>query len=109
MFYDPSLKPAVSPVIELEPWRQMLLTAAEMIARHGHCKQAVFHKDGSMCLYGAIHTARVRHWNVFLHKATDALCKVTHMTNECDLITWNDQPERTKEEVINALREAASI
>jgi hypothetical protein len=109
MFYDPSLKPTISPVVELEPWRQWLLTAAEMIARYGHCKHAMYHEDGRMCLYGALQKAQPLFSNASIYRITDALSKVTHVTSAHDLIAWNDRPERTKEEVINALREAASI
>lgn len=40
-----------------EPWRLILLKAADLIEQCGHCKNAVVDSTGAMCMGGAINMA----------------------------------------------------
>lgn len=88
----------------LEPWRRLLLDAADYMETHGHCKANFWDAEGQVCLAGAILSVQkvgdvdncYRAWRA-LQAATGAY----------DMILWNDAPERTAAEVIQTMREVA--
>jgi hypothetical protein len=85
-----------------DPIADVLRRAADRIERLGHCKHALGTIEGPNCLLGAI-----------IHEADDkdlAERAVIHFTARTGIAwraTWNNAPERTKEEVVSALRAAA--
>lgn len=104
---------------------QLLLDAANVIRRDGHCKYVLTDKHGRVCLLGAIYAAvtgqpyypTIRFvvdepqklnslqtaWNAVARATGDAYpLWLGH-----DLAEWNNAPERTAEEVISVLETAA--
>jgi hypothetical protein len=86
--------------------RDVLLRAADLLEEFGWCQGEFGSKeDGSFCLYGAVDTAHSdltgkpgwapREFGIFLHKRLGGCA------------SWNDDPGRTKAEVVARLREAA--
>lgn len=90
------------------PERLLLLDAAQTLERHKHCKGLPFDEDDGMCWYAAIYSARARHADARMSKITDALTKVTGAIGLTGQFRWSDAPERTKEEVVAAMRAAAA-
>jgi hypothetical protein len=98
-------------VTVVEPWRQALFDAADFLASGEWCQGYSVDNWGRMCLLGAINTAPqtwrtpmgLRDSEVRSHaqqKMSKFLCMLAHR--------WNDEPGRTKEEVIAALRACAT-
>ncbi len=97
----------VKPEVKLEPWRQMLLDAADLLERDGWCQQAYQDGDGHHCALGALDAVvgmaelKTIDWVAF-SKANErlfgAVGQITH---------WNDARGRTAEEVISTLRKIA--
>lgn len=97
---------------KLEQWRQDLLHAAEFLEIYGWCQGRMGDLSGRVCAYGAIKEASgsdyfreplykfATHLGL-LYRAGD----IRSMAGE--VARWNDVPTRTKQEVLNALREAA--
>lgn len=84
--------------------QRALLEAADLIELHGHCKRTRT-LNGAFCVLGAITMA-----------ATGDPWKISTGIAACDRFArflgrspapWNNQPERTAKEVIEALRSAA--
>src|SRR5713226_1598447 len=104
MLNDPNWDKKVKP--ELDEISQHLLLAADYIEKHGWCQYSLQDQEGRTCLEGAI--LKTTPFNHASH---------THLVNVLErlsLVTgirtgwvWNDLPERTKDQVVNALREAA--
>jgi hypothetical protein len=114
MLYDPKWETTVTPV---EAWRAALLKAADLIRQRGLAKRSRQTSEGSLCLHGAILMAKYDNpWaDDFGH--CDAVRAVYHylrstgvsenMINPDGLAYWNNEPERTAEDVIKALEAAA--
>lgn len=79
-----------------------LLKAADYIEKHGWCQGKWRNDAGEVCAYGAISSVErcglVR---------SGAAWRLGRFLNVVSVAGWNDQPDRTKEEVIAALRAAA--
>lgn len=102
MLYDPKwevpakTKPA-------ESWRQLLLDAATVLEEDGWTQRRVFDENG-YCALGALY--RANHCSIFGDDFDRAAVALRAHTDDV-ISAWNDAPERTKEEVVAALRKAA--
>lgn len=92
-----------------DPINQLLLNAADLIEKHGHCKGQLYNEKGQMCLMGALNRV---HQNYV--PQVDATAKVAAVlglsyvgTAVIAVVDWNNAPERTGQEVIDVLRLAA--
>lgn len=78
--------------------------AAAYIGRHGWCQVDFERRDGSVCALGAV--IKVCH-----HRETDPLAVQRYLNSYLDgnsFMCWNDGPERTMDEVIAAMLDAAN-
>jgi hypothetical protein len=97
MLYDP--KWTTSEVeITLEPWRGVLLAAADLIEQKGWTQRAYKDENG-YCIVGALLEINGRGWNQAIFEISGHLHQQTS--------SWNDAPGRTKEEVVRTMREVA--
>jgi hypothetical protein len=92
-----------------EPWRQILIGAADALEQHGWIQGALQTNRGR-CVLGAIGA----NWGLTTDAdKCDAAAKfLAHINllsqdDPWGLAAWNDEPGRTKGEVVTALREAA--
>ncbi len=90
---------------ELDETSKILMSAADYIEKHGWwCKGHGASPGIKTCLMTSI-------WTIsYNDKAREAADRVTHylgFEKREEAVKWNDAPERTKEEVVSALREAA--
>lgn len=110
--------------VALEPWRQNLLDAAQLIRENGHAKGVFINDKGSLCARGAINQVRdgiARHSQGH-GKEEEMLSKFLNLEErknfcQCDICKpmrlpvavadWNNAPERTAEEVISAMEACA--
>lgn len=107
------------PQIVAEPWRKVLMDAADYIEAHGWCQHSVATDDGRACLNGAIKIAggmnpQASNWRDYpaVIIATEAMRSRVGLPDQYfaghrDATLWNDTPGRTAAEVCNALRECA--
>lgn len=102
----------------LEPWRQHLLKAADLIDERGLAKGSRFEPDGAMCVHGAVATAITGHFGGDSMSGGAIARFEEFLTAYYDINTlqvgsgdravyFNNDPERTKAEVVDALRAAA--
>ena len=97
--------------VELEPWRRVLLDAAQYIREHGWCQNTVSTKDGRVCAVGAIGAA----YEAAFHDkgcgiaitAMEHLDRHLSISGPWSIPKWNDAPGRTAEDVVAAMEEAA--
>jgi hypothetical protein len=83
-------------------WRQALLDAADYLESHEWIQhQSQTRNDGAVCIVGAIATVCV-----YSKPYARALKELTLSIGR-DPLMWNDQPGRTKQEVIAKLRACA--
>jgi hypothetical protein len=97
--------------VPVEPWRALLLRAADYMERHGHCKK-VLRYEGAVCLRGALWFCDGDKWvnlarELLVTEAGRAVKEYLNLPEFHDEISWNNAPERTKQEVITAMRAAA--
>lgn len=107
---------------ELDETGKILMKAADYLEEHGHTKNRNVSHKGEVCLHGAINAAvygdprSSRHedecQNAVVKRAFDYLTSRGVSGVRCSsgfygMAEWNDMPERTKQEVVDALREAA--
>lgn len=85
--------------VTLEPWRQVLLDAADYIETYGWCQHDIRDEQGRVCIVGAMKA--VRRDNAVM--AFEILSKNLRMLPS----RWNDDVHRTKEQVVAKLREVA--
>lgn len=93
----------------LDPVSVALLEAADYIEEHGHCKNMLHTDGGQVCAIGAL--CAVADFTI-LFSASDRVRSFLNLGHELHfnpVVTWNNAPERTKEEVISAFREAAMM
>ncbi len=83
-----------------------LLLAADEMERRGWCQYEMTDSRGRVCLMGAVKSAVIgarKNYDDY-HEARLRLAAFLH----CSLPeNWNDNPERTKEQALEALRAAA--
>jgi hypothetical protein len=121
MLYDPKKwpMPEVIPVEpKVEPWRQLLLGAADLIEKKGWCRED-FENHGRYCAIGALNKVAgypadpgLRFYDPTYSDARRKAEKILekHLKlDDCDgVVEWNDGLNRNgKKIVIQALREAA--
>lgn len=82
---------------------QLLLDAAELIDRHGHAKGAHVDDCGRMCVLGAL---GFRLYKFPSAEMTSAVARMENFISQT-IPHWNDDPGRTKEEVVATLRAVA--
>lgn len=116
MLYDPKWE-VTAPTKRRRPWQKMLLEAANIVERRGLAKGRQEDDDGHVCVQGAISIAAT---GATVNNG-DAYCLATKMLSrylratgveerlapETGCAYWNNQPERTQEDVVGALRAAA--
>ena len=85
---------------KLAPHKQALLDAADYIRKHGWCQGESFGEGETVCAAGAI-------WSVNIDQWEDAMWALADHIGTPNVGDWNDKPDRTKEEVIAALEQAA--
>lgn len=94
------------------PWRKVLLEAAERIERQGWCQYQFCDQRGRMCVSGAIYqiVRLPRYHGWFLDGFTDTARLAQRIMEEnlqCSMAEWNDEEGRTKQQVVDKLREVA--
>jgi hypothetical protein len=101
------------PEVATEPWRKVLLDAADYIDAHGWCQNDLYSADGAVCLVGAIKASSGMpiddsRWHDYPNTAL-SLGKVEKFlrTDRRGAAGWNDTPGRTAAGVTAALRECA--
>ncbi len=93
-----------NPKWEVQPWQETLLDAADQLERRGWCQGRTVDNEGRMCALGAL-IAVAGHAT---HDEWLAHVKLQEVVGDrVDL--WNDAPERTKEDVVAAFRQAATL
>lgn len=99
MLYDPKWTVPPAPVVT-EPWRQVLLDAADYIEAHGW-SQGCWSRNGMPCAL----------WAIIKIGADHDLVAMAQMGMEKRIggkvAKWNDAPGRTSTEVCATLREVA--
>ncbi len=112
MLYDPNkFKQYEAPTIE--PWRQMLLDAADYMEKHGKCRFRSESGDGRVCVLGSF-----EHTDYSFPVENEAARKFaahvnpSHLEFNHSIIThWNDNPLafwRTKSWIVKTLRACAN-
>lgn len=89
---------------ETEPWRELLLKAADVIRESGWCQHSVEY-NGTVCLFGAMLIADgCNPWDTLSPLSMVAANQLGGITTA---VNFNDTPGRTADEVIAALEGAA--
>lgn len=90
---------------------QVLDAGADAIEREGWGQNKTVRSSGNHCAATAIcHVSRgVPHGSDAWYCAKDALTKAIGGICLADIFTWNDAPERTKDEVTSTLRSVAAV
>ena len=98
------------------PVSDLLMKAAGLIEKHGHTKGQLKDKNGSMCFMGAIwqETSQIdlgleaaKTTAMALGLGFDSHYKMGPSSALWTMVEWNNAPERTAQEVIDAMRLAA--
>src|SRR5271170_880612 len=103
--------------LQKNPLSRSLLGAAEQIEKHGHAKHILKDANGSMCFLGALEEVGCFVGTELNRSAAVAVCKVVGLkhTRYDDftsrgavgkVVAWNNEDERTAQEVIDAMRAA---
>lgn len=114
MLYDKRWDEA-KPLVTDEPWRDVLRRAADLVEQRGLAKNITCAADGSLCIRGALtvaagRTARIPFWGDGPRHDVSAAADCAMLNYlRSDVVAWNNAPERTKDEVVAALRAAAEI
>ncbi len=115
MLYDPKWEEKINYV---EPWRTILLRAADIVRERGLAKHRLEDDFGHVCIHGAIRIAACGHSNGSGGigpkeiESCQALCDYLRQTGVENVYgygaaEWNNEPGRTADEVIAALEGAA--
>ncbi len=115
MLYDNKRWEVKAPVVRSEePWRKLLLDAADVIEQRGWCQCRLGTQDGAVCAGGAVLSAG-NCWEGHLSSnpiAAEAARRLRAHIGPgytCgNIASWNDEPGRTKEEVLATLRAVAN-
>ncbi len=113
MFVDEKKAGEVSKT--LEPWRELLLEAANVLERHGWCQDVEVNERGEYCILGALGRATCdlhhekRTWDIHPKNLKPNYQAHIALAEEVgDVPTWNDKPGRTREQACLLLRYVAS-
>jgi hypothetical protein len=107
---------------DLPEWKRILLRAHEIIEERGWCQHVLQAEDGRVCLEGAVRIAS----GVKLFRSRTG--RITHASDDAHLPAalnairmlqrqllsakgpweWNDQPGRTKDEVLKLIRDTVA-
>ena len=102
MLYDTKWDQQVKVVDELG---QIMLKAADLLEKDGWCQHHLSNNEGAHCVRGAL----MEFGSAYVVLQAEQRLKAIGIP--CDdwygIVSWNNAPERTAEEVINALRAAA--
>lgn len=96
--------------VKVDEVGEVLLKAADYIEKYGWCQSVAFSPDGRACLLGGIYAgcggfSRDKVLPDVPPNYDNAVSRVAKFAP--DLGYWNDQPCRTKDEVVAVLRKAA--
>lgn len=91
----------------LEPWRELMLKAADLIEKHGHAKGSYTDARGGYCFMGALHVAETGDTMGTNGLSSEACHRVMKHIGSRGFIDWNDAPERTGAEVVGIMRRVA--
>ncbi len=86
----------------LDPITDVILGAIEYLEKHPLHKGGMVGPYGAVCIYGAMRYARGSHSGDLVARAVKRVQAANGI--EIDLPFWNDMKERTKEQVLDALR-----
>jgi hypothetical protein len=89
--------------VAVEPWRQTLLDAADQIETHGWIQHEDGDANSGFCVVGAIFRA-FRYEPDSIDQ--EAIMQLRRYVARDNIVLWNDDPNRTKDEVITVLRQA---
>lgn len=81
--------------------------AADLIRDRGHSIGKLVDDEGRLCLYGAINLAMHGDPVRCTTKSTNAVDKLRPLLGGEHPVRWNNEPERTRLEVVGLLRKAA--
>lgn len=87
---------------DTEAWRQVLLSAAEVIEKKGWCRFSMENAKGQVCLLGAFNHAEGKSSDKDIAKA-----KLSEYLGVHYIQTWNDKRWSSRP-VLKALRKAAA-
>ncbi|SRR5258708_21278602 len=110
MLYDKRWEAPTVPV-ELEPWRRLLLDAADLLETHKWC-QGSLARGNAVCAVGSVYLAHfgdretVVEWSV--HPAVTEAIEMVARHIGTEVAEWNDRSGRTKAQVIAMFREVAN-
>lgn len=90
----------------LEPWRQQLLEAANLLEKDGWCQHTCKNALGERCILGAL--GEVIKPDLGAMGTYRWMTKKLHTFIDMAVTEWNDQPGRTKAEVLALLRQTAA-
>jgi hypothetical protein len=112
--------------VSYKPTAKLYTDAAEVIRKQGHAKGTLGREHGPVCLLGALNVAAfgsatnwgaevdlMDAWNLageqlakhLPEKLSPAVATVPNLLNR--IVTWNDEAERTPDDVINLFERAA--
>jgi hypothetical protein len=98
--------------VALEPWRQILLAAADYIEKHGWCTHRARDERGRVCAIGGINSVS-RGCENRNKISIVARMKFRNYLVDCGytvypaVSAWNDSYGQTKENVISTMRDCA--
>jgi hypothetical protein len=99
----------IQPVID-SPVRNYLLGMIDVLERDGWCQHSLHDAMGRYCVLGASYA--VAYEGDVASKAAiryEAIMRLTRAVGVLDIGYWNDRRERTKDQVIKALKVAAGV
>jgi len=82
--------------------REAARRAASLLRTEGWCQGAMATVSGEHCLVGAVDAASIGHPGV-RNKVIDLLKKKLKVETIWGVTFWNDEPRRTKKQVLNLL------
>ena len=107
MLWDPKRD---KPIETTEPWRLILLKAADLIEQRGHCKHIVTDQSGALCMGGAINLVDTG-YPVYFHTRSEAgwkAAKQLHKFCGSNFVDYNNAPATTAADAVAKLRACAN-
>jgi len=116
MFQDIKAPGEVFSPVFSDPSRKLLWDSAQYMRKHGHVKHMLVGPEGQVCVNGALMMVIGTTNSDLIHNAIQTLVNYlsisscttgAHKLIETSHVSWNNAPERTENEVIEALEGAA--